>query len=268
MKGTNFPPEPIPQDERVELRERLARDYSGMMKRSLDLEVGLGQIPKEITDATQAQKVTDFLGKQIQPFINEVTAAHDKEKASFLALGRVCDSFFLAGMKHQLETLMRPIKRAMATFADREREERRLQQIIAKQKADAERRKAEQDAAAARAAAAALAATDRAQARQHIEEAKEAERAAMVATAILNQPLDKGHIHGDHGATGYLREEWKWECEDPTVVPLEYMMINKPEVDKAITAAVRQARIQGKPLPGIEIPGLRIYSESNYVAKG
>lgn len=267
-RKTNFPPETIPADERVELRERLQRDYAGMVQRALDLEVGLTQLPEEITDAEQAQRVTDFLGLQLTPFFSQVKAAHDKEKATFLALGRVCDEFFLARITKRLQALVRPVQSAMSIFIAREREERRRIQAEEKRRAEEALRKAEEEAAAHRAAAALTAHTNRGEARNHLEQAKWAEQIRQQAQLVIEAPPDKGHIRGDHGAVGYSREEWEFECEDPSAVPMQYLKLDEAKIRADITAAVKQARISGKPLPGIEIPGLRIYSVIRYIAKG
>lgn len=179
------------------------------------------------------------------------------------------------------------IKRAMVTYQDeqerlRREEQRKAEEAArrererlaeqareaerkAREKAEAERRAAEEARKAAEKAAAegraeearkAAAAAAAAEARAAATEAKAAERveaietraAAVVAPIISREPPKVAGV-----AT---REVWKFQVENPALVPREYCVVDEAKIRKVVAA------LKGD----TTIPGVRVYAEKSIAA--
>lgn len=267
LRSHNRPPEEIPADARVELRQRLERDYADLLQRCLDLEVAMTQLPQEVTSDNEG-RITDFLGKQLNPFVRLVELAHEREKSDFLALGRVCDEFFTIGIRRKLMDAAAPLSARMSRYRARQREIAREIQREEQRLAEEARRIAQDEAMRQRLLAQETAPLDRSEAREHMQAAKKAEAEAAEASRIINAPPDPGRVYGDYGATGYLRDNWTVEVEDITQVPWNYITVDFKRANDDVAAAVREAKRTGREPPGITIPGLTIRNEPKFVAKG
>lgn len=263
----NRPPEPIEEDSRAELRQRLERDHRDLLARCIDLEVALTQLPQEIDDENEG-RIVEFFAKQLQPFFTRVRIAHDLEKANFLALGKVCDEFFTQDMQRRLADAAKPVNARVSAY--REEQRRIAREIQAEEKRIAEEafRLAQEQAERERLAAQDTAPLNRSEAREHLEAAKRAEVEAAEAARIVKAPLDPGHVRGEYGSVGYLRDTWQGEVENIDLVPKKYLTVDLKLVNADIATAVRECKRTNRQPPGIAIPGIKIVHSAKLIAKG
>lgn len=265
--GSNFPPaeERIPGTGREELHARLERDYQALTDRALELEVGLSRLPDPVTSDAEGGLVSDFLTKQVQPFIEEVEDTHEREKGPVLELVREYDDFFLKKIRNKIRDLASKASKSRDVFAIAKRAAERAVQAAAKRRAEEEQRRQFEQAEAHRRAAIE---GERAKAAERLRLAKEAEAAAAAQQRIIDEPEAKGHIRGEHGSVTYLRDTWDFRVDDPSQLPWRYIKPNKELIREDIAAAVKRARFDRKPQPGISIPGVSIFQTSKSVARG
>ncbi|KKN17980.1 hypothetical protein LCGC14_0960390 [marine sediment metagenome] len=93
----------------------------------------------------------------------------------------------------------------------------------------------------------------------NIEEADDIlDDGADAPAPVMIQPTQQ--IRGDIGGVGSIRKDWKFEVEDLSKVPIQYVEIKTTEVNISIRQAARamEAKLSDSM---IEIPGLRIYQK-------
>jgi hypothetical protein len=247
--GHNQPPEPV--DPIDGLNARLADSHADLVARFCDLELACGRVPDPIASEEDAAIATDFIA-QCQAHIKNTEAAHRREKALFLAAGRAVDAFF----KRRCDTLnaaLAPAVLRLKGYRDElARAEVQRHETARRAAAEVARRAAaeadEHRAAAERLAGEAQSLEGR---RRAAEELRLAEEAAVRAAAAGEQAmavLEPTRIHGDYGATAFVRRSWSFEVVNLDRVPREYMSLDVTVVREAITRdGVR------------EISGLRIF---------
>lgn len=249
---SNFPPDPL---DAQALRDRLGVDYAALARRFVELEQGAGRIPKIVEDDGAAQRVVDFVAQQCRPLVDEAKTAHRREKAPYLAAGRIIDEFFLRRIDKFALAVARVTeiaeayhRKKLAAAREAERREREAAERVRRQaEAEAQRLAAE--------AARKSAAGERAQAVDLGRQAQKAEEKMTEAAALLAAPAAPVRLHGDYGAVGFSAEKWTYEVEDPTRVPLGFLTIDDAAVRAAIAEGVR------------DIPGIRIFAEDRFTIR-
>lgn len=241
-----------PLDTNDELEARLPRDYDDRLRRLAELEIGATKIPKAIADEAEAARVTDWLGQQCGNAIADMERAHKAEKAPYLAASRAIDNFFLRRIERFKLALASP-RATLAAYhearaqAQRQAEaERRQRALLAQRRAAAEAHRLAEEAQRAEAD------KRRAEAARLKAEADAAEERAAEARFQADMPPAPTTIHGNYGAAAFSVERWQYEVEDPTIVPLGFLMIDDDAVRAAIKDGVRA------------IPGLRIFPVEDF----
>lgn len=187
------------------------------------------------------------------------------------ALKKVND--FFRAPTDRLATIERTIKGALTRYADeqeriRREEQRRAEEAArkererleaqareaerkAREKAAAERRAAEEAAAAGRAEEAARLAAKAAQIEAKAAEKVDAidQRAAAVVAPIIQREAPKV-------AGVATREVWKFQIENPALVPREYCVVDEAKIRKVVAA------LKGD----TTIPGVRVWCEKSIAA--
>lgn len=236
------------------LTERLNADYDPMMKRFVELEQGAHRMPAAVGEP-EAQRILDFVSQQCKPAVSAAQEAHKKEKAAYLACGKAVDTFFLRRIEAFHLNLNKVVKAAEDYFARKKAEQRKAEEeqrrLAAAEAARLRAEQAEAEAEAQRKSAA----NDRISAVDYGRRAEELAEQAAAAEAIVAAPGAPVRIHGEYGATAFAKEEWLYEVDDPTLIPLEYLLPN----DQAIKAALRRGVRQ--------IPGLKIYIQDKFIMR-
>jgi hypothetical protein len=247
--GHNQPPGPV--DPIDGLNARLAASHADLVARFCDLELACGRVPDPIGTEEDAATATDFIA-QCQAHIKKTEAAHKQEKELFLNAGRAVDAFF----KRRCDTLnaalapavlrLKAYRDQLARTEARRHEETRRAAAEAAHRAAAEAE--EHRAAAARLAGEAQSLEGRSRAAEALRLAEEANLQAAGAGEQTMAVLEPTRIHGDYGATAFVRRSWSFEVVNLDRVPREYMSLDVTVVREAITRdGVR------------EISGLRIF---------
>lgn len=261
--GGNTPPADA---ELADLRERLARDHKSLVGRFYDLELGMREIPVEIIDDIIAGRVTDFIG-QAQGHIAKAKVEHTREKKPFLEGGKIVDEFFLRRNEKLALAISPAVLRLDKYRKAKEAEERRLQ-AEERRRAEADRQRAEAEAAARQREAERLAKEkDRAGAAVAFEAAAAAEREAQRAQAVVDAPPVRTRVMGEYGSTAYSKNEWKFEIEDVTVVPLGFLSPDPRLIQAALDDALSEARAKGREEPEIAIAGVRFYQDEKLIVR-
>lgn len=254
--GHNQPPdEEIDILNTGQLQSRLLHEYSELVRRVIELEQGVERAPAVISDPATATRLTDFVGKQLRPLIDDLVKAHGVEKGPYYQCGRVCDEFFLR-RRDRIDESIKTIERRVQKFHAQAREEQRRIEEEQRRRAEAEQRRAEaeQRRLQQEAEQAAAAGDRQGQARLATEAEAAGERAQQQA-AIVTAPSEPTRIKGDYGSTGFVRSRWDYEVLDPLLVPLGCLTIDDKAVRSLIADGVR------------EIPGLRIYQTEDFTIR-
>jgi hypothetical protein len=253
--GHNRPPEIIePVDSQV-LQARLAIQYSALVERFTELELGAAQVPQSITTEEEAKTVTGWIGQQCKMHMARTKEIHDVEKKPFLDGGRVVDRFFLDRIK-RLTNVIGPIERRVQRFYDAKKAAQRLREDAERRRAAEEHKKAAAEAQRLQAEAAIRnAAGDRPAAVGLTLQAEEAAGRAATAQAIVEAPPAPVIVRGEYGATAFAVERWDYEIEDLEAVPDGYWTIDDEAIRQAIAEGVR------------DIAGLRIFPFDRFTIK-
>jgi hypothetical protein len=179
-----------------------------------------------------------------------------EQKDPFLEGGRTVDKWFNRAMA-ALERAMMPVQQAMNAYARREDELRREEARKAAEAAAAEAQR-QAEAVAAQLKRNPLNPAVDGMLDDATEAAKEAEKAAALATG---KAADLVRETTDYGAVVSARESWSGAVTDPSKVPLEYWQINQSLLDAHIrlfakdkpAAARDNARDGTSPIPGVKI---------------
>jgi hypothetical protein len=247
--GHNQPPGPV--DPIDGLNARLAVSHADLVARFCDLELACGRVPDPIASEEDAATATDFIA-QCQAQIKKTEAAHKREKDLFLKAGRAVDAFFKRRCD-RLNTVLAPaISRLKAYRDELARAEVQRHEETRRAAAEVARRAAaeadEHRAAAERLAGEAQSLESRRRTAEALRLAEEAAARAAAAGEQAMAVLEPTRIHGDYGATAYVRRSWSFEVVNLDRVPREYLSLDVTVVREAITRdGVR------------EIPGLRIF---------
>ena len=132
--------------------------------------------------------------------------------------------------------------------------------VYLRAKADAERRRREDEEARAREEAERLAA--QAKDAPTLDKAIEAETVARdAAKAAEAKPADMARTRGDLGSVSTLRTVWDFEVADYAAIPLDLIRpyLARADIDKAIRGAVRSGLR--------ELKGVRIFENSTAVVR-
>jgi hypothetical protein len=236
------------------LTTRLDADYDRIMTRFVELEQGIARMPAVIGEP-EAQRILDFVSQQCKPAIEDAQAAHKREKAAYLACSRAIDNFFLRRID-TFNLALAKVSRAAAEYFERKKTEQRQAEQRQRQEAAAEAaRLREAQAEAERQVKQHEANNDRIGAMDYGRHAEHLAGQAAEAEAIAAAPDAPVRIHGEYGATAYAKEEWLYEVDDPTLIPLQYLEPSDPAIKAALKRGVR------------EIPGLRIYREDKFIMR-
>lgn len=254
-RADNAPPEIIGINDPDVLGARLARDHADMVKRFVELEISIGQIPATINDEPTAQRVVDFVAQQVRPLTDDAETKHKREKKQFLDCSRVVDRFFLDRVK-QLNNSISPIYARASTYLKRKAEEQRRAEEAKRREAEAARQKAAAEAERLAAEARAQVEEGNRQAAIQLQTLAEAAQAdAERAQQVILAPPAPVNIHGDYGATAFMVEKWKFEYEDLSLLPPRYWIPDEKGIQQAIDCGERN------------IPGLRIYRDDRFQIK-
>jgi hypothetical protein len=220
--GHNQPPEELVGSPAA-LEARLQLVHADLLKRFVELEQGIDRVPAELTEE-EAQRAIEFTAKQCGDLKTDAKKLHTAEKEPYLECGRAVDKFFL-----------RRIERFAVKVAT---VETRAKKVLARMRAEqaqaeeAQRRRAAEDAV------------------ELGRQAEEAAARAAAAAAIVEAPPAPVRLHGEYGgATAYFTEQYEYEIEDPTLIPISLMTLYDPGVRALIKGGARDR----------DIPGLRIF---------
>jgi hypothetical protein len=246
--------------ELTDLRERLARDYDGLIKKFYEIEIGVGKVPEQISDDATAGRVTEFIA-QAQGIMATAKRYHDQEKKPWLDRGRLIDRFFNDRID-KLTLAVSPILRRLGQYRRAKETRERLREAAERAAAYNERNRAMAEAEAQAKEADRLAALDdRAAAATAFEAAAAALEEAHRANETLGRPPERVRIHGDYGSTAFSRVHWTFEITDAAAVPRQYLAPDARLIQTAIDRAVKLAEAQSKDEPEITIEGVRIYRD-------
>lgn len=164
--------------------------------------------------------------------LTRIAAAQKRIETVRMAITRPMDAAkkavldFFRDPEAKLETAKNTIKRAMISFDDAQRRIREEEQRQADERARKERERIE------------------AQARKAAESGKvekadalEQRAAAVVAPIIHREPPRVAGIN--------YRDVWKFEVEDPTKVPREFLMVDESKIRKLVQAMKGDTHIAG-----------------------
>jgi hypothetical protein len=252
--GHNQPPDDVLDANW--LKERLTADYAELATRVIELEAATERVAPTVNDEGTAQKLTDFVGKQLRPLITDLVGAHGTEKRPYFKAGQVCDDFFLR-RRDRVEACIKTIERRVQKFHEAFREAQRKREAEERRRAEEQQRAAEAEQRRLQAEADQRAAQgDRQGSARVAAEAEAAGERAEHAAAIVTAPAEPVRIHGDYGSTAFVRSRLDYEVLDPLLIPLGYLTID----DKAVRAAMAE---------GVrEIPGLRIFETEKLTIRG
>lgn len=253
--GHNQPPEELDILNTGQLQTRLINKYRDMVQRVIELEQGVERAPPVVLDKATATRLTDMVGKQLRPLIDDLKKAHGVEKGPYYQCGRTCDDFFLRRCDRidaAIKTVERRVHKFQALLREQERkaeEEQRRRAEAEQRRAEAEQRRLEEEARRAAEAG------DRQKQAVLATEAEAAGERAQQQAAIVTAPSEPTRIKGDYGSTGFVRTRWDYEVLDPLLVPLNCLTIDDKAVRGLIAEGVR------------EIPGLRIYETEDFTIR-
>jgi hypothetical protein len=256
--GHNFPPEPVDMIPSSSLGQamvsgdpaivqaRLERQYEPLVKRFIELDLGLKKLPEKITSEEEAVRLLNWVGGQCRPLETEVEKARVREKKPYLA-GAVVDRFFNDGIKNKLTLIIRAATDRAGEYRRQKEREQRLREEAARRAAAEEQRRAIAEAERlAREAQQKEAAGDRRAAVDLTKEAAEQQTRAAVAEAIVTAPPAPVRLRGDFGATAFAVKRWRWDVVDPDEIEWRFLKLDDEAIQKAIDAGERE-------LPGLEL---------------
>ncbi len=220
------------------LNERLAGDYVSLIERRDELTAAHGRTPTVIDDAETAGKIADFI-KQTGDAARQADKFRVDEKQQFLDGGRTVDGFFktisepLLNLKKQAERVLVTYQRMVAEAERKAREEAEC-----KAREEAARLQADADARA-------KAADDE----QSLNDAIEAEDAALAATAIADDARQAASVssvnltrtHSDSGVASSMSAFMNFKNINPATIDLEKLRLHfsANSLDKAVRSMVK-----------------------------
>jgi hypothetical protein len=257
------------------LREQLESEAAKLIERRDDLLAAADRVPSLIDTEELAGKVGDFV-KQLTGAHKTAEAARVAAKEPHLESTRVVDGFFkqitdpLANTKRMIEARLGAY---LKQKADEERRQREAAAQLAREKAAAEWRAAQEaerqrQAAAAGAAAKAqpVPAPTAVQVEQHLDAAHQHENEASQLTAAAQaSDADLSRVRGDYGSVQSLRTTIEFEIVDAGSIPIEAIRPYLPRaaIETAIRGFVRTidaSAIKRLGETGV-LPGVRIFEK-------
>jgi hypothetical protein len=256
--GHNLPPEPVDitpgsslgqamvSGDPAIVQARLERQYEPLVKRFIELDLGLQKLPAKIASEEEAERVLNWVAHQCTPLKDEAQKAHDHEKRPYLA-GAVVDRFFNAGIRDKVTLLINAGKERIGAYRRQKEREQRQREEAARRAALEEQRRAEAEfQRLAREAQQKEATGDRRAAVDLTKEAEEQQTRAAVAQAIVEAPAAPVRLHGEFGATAFAVKRWRWDVVDPDEIEWRFLKLDDAAIQKAIDAGERE-------LPGLEL---------------
>jgi hypothetical protein len=193
---------------------------------------------KGITDDEQLGRAAEFERKQLKGLADSVETAHTEVKRPVNEAATTIQGFYNREFRDPLAAMIKEVKTRREKYM--------------KDKAEVDRKRAEELAKIEREKAEALAKkAEQTNKPKDWAKAVDAEQAAADAARVAETtPIaERARVTGDFGVTSSLRETWHFEVTDITKVPGEYLLPN----EKVIRAAISGK--SGKR----SIPGLRIF---------
>lgn len=234
------------------IAEFLAESYQGDVQRANDLTEAFARVPDKIEDEEMNKRAADF-AKKIAAHVKVLKGDHSNEKAPYLNGGRAVDGFFkglidtLEQCKAKVETRQTQFARAKA---DAERRRREEEARLAREQAEREAQEALDRAAAMPAKQADAALSDAIEAQTHAE---------TLAGAAQANAAELSRTRTDNGVVSSLKTQWKGELTDRASLDLDKLRPYLPldAIDKAINAFVRAG--------GRELSGANIFEDMKVV---
>jgi hypothetical protein len=254
--GHNKPPEPVEinmvSGDPAIVRARLEREYAPLVRRLIELDLGVKKLPVKITSEEEAARVLNWVAHQCTPLKTDAKAAHDREKKPYLA-GAVIDNFFNAGIRDRVDLIISAGNKLNSEYRrQKEREQRQREEAEKRSAAEEQRRAIVEARRLAEAARVKEMQGDRSAAVALTKEAEEQQTRAAVAEAIVAAPPAPVRLHGEYGATGFAVKRWTFNVVDPMEIPFGYLKPDDEAIQQAIDESVRDT---GKPpiISGLEI---------------
>lgn len=241
--GANNPP----------LKDRLGIAYETLKARANELLGGASRAPTQIRDDDEQGKVGDLI-KLIAACIKRSETSRGSEKEPHLQAGREVDAFFKA-ISDPLDIAKRGLESRVGVYL--------------RAKADAERKRREEEAARLRAEADAKAkeaeeAKRKATQDRKLEQAAQLEeQAAEVQKTAEVKPAEMARTRGELGSVSTLKQTWTFAIEDEGAIDLEALRpyLPRTDIEKAIRAFVRVHKGSKK------LDGVRIFEETSAVVR-
>jgi hypothetical protein len=219
------------------LREQLEIEAEALMKRRDELLAAAERVPALIDNDELAGRVGDFV-KQLTGAHKAAETARVAAKEPYLEETRVVDSLFRQ-ITDPLARVKKAIEARLGVYlkqkADEERRQREEAARLAREKAEAEWRAA-QEAEKAR-----LAEQSKVSAETvigHIDAAQQYENEAdQLAAAAAAKAADLSRVRGDYGSVQSLRTTWDFRILDLDAIPLDKIRPYLPAT--AIETAIR-----------------------------
>ena len=235
--GVNAPAPPRPLSA-AEIVAWLEYEFAPLLAKRAELIAALAATAKAYP-TIQSDEEQGIAAENVRmgQGLNRVAGTHrETAKQPYLHGGRAVDAWFASFGKPVAEAVM-PITKAMLEYADRkEAESRRLAAI------EAERLRAEADAAKAAAAKPPLDFSEEEDAR--IAEAQRKESEAREAARLAQaRPAEHTQVRGGYGAVASVRQTWSWEISDLSKVPRKFLMVDPDKIKEA----AKQRDPSGKP---------------------
>lgn len=223
--GASIPPIPIPQIDPFDMlpiESRLAKTTEEMERMTLLAE------QLQVVDEDSQKRAIEMAGqakglfKRVEDMRKETVGPHNE---------------FVKKVNGLCKTITDPLQRI------EDRVKVKITQFAAKQ----EQKRREREAAERRE-------------REELQKKLDAEAAASntvpvkVADPVQPKAPTQRAIHTAEGSA-HQRKEWRFEVEDTSKVPTQYLIVDHAAIRKAVAAGVR------------EIPGVRIYEETTTVIK-
>lgn len=245
----SLPPDAGHNSKNMTITEKLAHEFEDLVARVKKFSASAEELETTIESDDEQNRQAE-IAREAARLSRHIENYRMSAKEPFLEGGRQVDAFFHA-LKKKVDDEKGEIEvRASEYLRAKAREERRRRE-------EQERLAREEAEAKLKAAAEAEAANRKARANTALEEAIDAQNAAIVASRAANASnADLARTKSDSGVTSTLRTRWEFEISELDKVPLEKLRpyFTRSEIEKAIRAYVAKG--------GRDLPGTRIFEQS------